>query len=137
MPTKRIGRNARDYCPLAVAREESATVCDRLPRSRFLDNVTFRSLKTTDAIQCPPSDNFRFAPKEQRALATSHPETSVIAPTPTGRRIRRFRWNYGQDNLRGMLCVQVDCVAGDLRAAVVVERVSPVLVCVEAGEDGC
>src|SRR6266566_5199266 len=60
--------------------------------------------------------------------------TSVIAPTPTGRRIRRFRWNYGQDNLRVMLCVQVDCVAGDLRAAVVVERFSRVWVDVEAGK---
>jgi hypothetical protein len=34
----------------------------------------FRRLKTTDAIQGPPSDNFRFAPKGQRALATSNPE---------------------------------------------------------------
>ena len=60
--------------------------------------------------------------------------TSAIAPTPTGRRIRRLRWNYGQDNLRGVLCVQVDRVVRDLRAAVVVERFSGVWVDVEAGK---
>src|SRR6266513_278883 len=32
-----------------------------LPRSGLLDNVTSCWLKTTDAIQCPLSDNFRFA----------------------------------------------------------------------------
>ncbi len=31
------------------------------PPSRLLNNVTCRWLKTTDAIQCPLSDNFRFA----------------------------------------------------------------------------
>jgi hypothetical protein len=61
------------------------------------------------------------------------PSTSVIA-TPSGRRLRRLRWNDGQDNLGGMLCVQVDCVVGDLRAAVVVERFSRVWVDIEAGE---
>src|SRR5205807_10290997 len=60
--------------------------------------------------------------------------TSVIAPTPTSRRFRRLRWNYGQDNLRGVLCVQVDRVVRDLRAAVVVERFSRVWVDIEAGE---
>jgi hypothetical protein len=60
--------------------------------------------------------------------------TSAIAPTTTGRRIRRLRWNYGQDNLRGVLCVQVDGVVRDLRAAVVVERFSCVWVDVEAGK---
>jgi hypothetical protein len=60
--------------------------------------------------------------------------TSAIAPTPTGRRIRRLHWNYGQENLRGMLCVQVDCVVGNLRAAVVVERFSRVWVDIEAGK---
>jgi hypothetical protein len=59
---------------------------------------------------------------------------SAIGPTPTGRRIRRLRWNYGQDNLRGMLCVQVDGVVGNLRAAVVVERFSSVWVDIEAGK---
>jgi hypothetical protein len=31
------------------------------PRSRLRDNVTSRSPKTTDAIQCPRSDSFWFA----------------------------------------------------------------------------
>ena len=69
-----------------------------------------------------------------RAEHQAGSSTYAIAPTPTGRRIRPLRWNNGQDNLRGMLCVQVDCVVGDLRAAVVVERFSGVGVDVEAGE---
>src|ERR1700690_3729015 len=52
--------------------------------------------------------------------------TYAIDPTPTGRLFPPLRLNNGQDNLRGMLCVQVDCVVGDLRAAIVVERFSGV-----------
>src|ERR1700691_306646 len=73
-------------------------------------------------------------PSDRIAEHEAVSSTSVIAPTPTGRRIRGLRWNDGQDNLGGMLCVQVDCVVGDLRAAVVVERFSRVWVDVEAGE---
>jgi hypothetical protein len=40
-------------------------------RSRLLDKVTFRWLKTTDAIQCPLSDNFRFARQLSRMLVGS------------------------------------------------------------------
>jgi hypothetical protein len=79
-----------------------------------------------------PANGASVGPDRAEHEAVS--STSVIAPTPTGRRIRRIRWNDGQDNLGGMLCVQVDRVVGDLRAAVIVERFSRVWVDVEAGE---
>jgi len=55
----------------------------------------------------------------------------VIAPTRTGRRTCRLRWNDGQDNLRGVFRVQVNGVLRDLRAPVVVERLTCVWVDVE------
>ena len=49
----------------------------RLPPCRLLDNFTSRSPKTTDAIQCPPSDNFRFARDSARTGRTQRPRTVV------------------------------------------------------------
>src|SRR5271155_4583084 len=90
----------------------------------------------------PPLGYFRFAVNRPMGrpsdrIAAEHEavsSTSAIAPIPTDRRIGGLRWNDGQDNLRGMLGVQVDRVVGDLRAAVVVQRFSRVWVDVEAGE---
>jgi hypothetical protein len=78
-----------------------------------------------------PANGASVGPDRAEHEAVS--STSFIAPTPTGRRIRRLRWNDGQDNLGGMLCIQVDRVVRDLRAAVIVERFSRVWVAVEAG----
>ena len=51
----------------------------RLPPCRLLDNFTSRSPKTTDAIQCPPSDNCRgrddhhgSPPAQIRTSASTH-----------------------------------------------------------------
>src|ERR1017187_8105005 len=47
------------------------------PTSGLRDNFTSRSPKTTDAIQCPPSDNFRFARDSARTGRTQRPRTVV------------------------------------------------------------
>lgn len=50
-----------------------------------------------------PANGASVGPDRAELEAVS--STSVIAPTPTGRRSRRLLWNDGQDNLGGMLCV--------------------------------
>ena len=52
----RIGRQTGSYPETGFAE-----ITGQCSRSRLRDNFTSRSPKTSDAIQCPPSDNFRFA----------------------------------------------------------------------------